>query len=301
MNRFGSKCYLKHSICQPSTNPCENNVLCVPVDDRIALNSFIYLCAEEFYGKKCENTKNRISIEFDAEIIMSVSAVFVHYITAFEHMKHQRTTTLKKILFRQNNISVFVTQRFHILFGEIPQQNYYLAVLRERFIESEFIQTKVSSSQKCFHVDEILNATFRQYPFLRRVKYYPLLCRQNKRLMCFYDEIHMCICDLDRFSNCFTFDHSTIYNCQSYSVCQNSGQCFQDNVTCPLVSICVCPDCFYGTKCQFSTQGFVLSLDNILGYHVKPNVPLSKQPSLIKLSVILTTAIFVFGLINGIL
>lgn len=216
-------------------------------------------------------------------------------------MKHQRTATLKKILFRQRNISVFVTQQFHILLIEVPPQNYYLRLLRESFIESEFIQTKTSSRQKCFHVDEIFNPNFRQYPFLRRVKYYPLLCRQNERLMCFYDEIHMCICDLDRFSNCFTFDRSTIYNCQSYSDCQNGGQCFRDNGTCPSVSICVCPDCFYGTKCQFSTQGFVASLDKILGYHVKPNFRLSKQPSLIKVSVILTTVIFVFGLIHGIL
>lgn len=62
MNRFGSKCYLKHSICQPSTNPCENDGLCVSVDDRIALNSFTCLCTEEFYGTRCENTKNRINI-----------------------------------------------------------------------------------------------------------------------------------------------------------------------------------------------------------------------------------------------
>ncbi|CAF3752828.1 unnamed protein product [Rotaria sp. Silwood1] len=82
----------------------------------------------------------------------------------------------------------------------------------------------------------------------------------------------MCIYDLDRFSNCFVFNHSTTYDCQGYSNCENSGQCFQDNITCPSVSVCVCSDCYYGTKCQFSTRSCLLSLDYILSYHIKPNV-----------------------------
>ena len=111
----------------------------------------------------------------------------------------------------------------------------------------------------------------------------------------------MCICDLDRFSNCFLFNYNKTYDCHGYIKCENGGQCFQDNITCPSRSICVCSDCFYGTKCQFTTKGFVLSLDYILGYHIKPNLSFSRQPFIIKMSIGITTIMFVFGLINGIL
>ncbi|CAF4373288.1 unnamed protein product, partial [Rotaria sordida] len=54
----GSKCYLKSSICQTSNNPCQNNGLCIPVDDRMSLNKSTCLCTENFYETRCENMKN---------------------------------------------------------------------------------------------------------------------------------------------------------------------------------------------------------------------------------------------------
>ncbi|CAF1145233.1 unnamed protein product [Adineta steineri] len=226
INKFGSKCYLKHSFCQS----CENNGLCIPNDNRFHLtNNFTCLCQEEFYGIRCENTKNQIDIEFNEEIIKKISLIFVHYITAFQNAKHQHTTTLKKIIYGQNTIKLFITQPFHIILIEISKQNYYLAVLRERFIQSENIKTKMLSNQKCFHINELLNKTLQLYPLYNRIKYYPMICRQYKNLMCFYDEFYMCICDFDRFSNCFLFNQTRIYNCQ------NDEQFFQDNITCPTV------------------------------------------------------------------
>ncbi|CAF0761345.1 unnamed protein product [Adineta steineri] len=66
INKFGSKCYLKHSFCQS----CENNGLFISNDNRFHLtNNFTCLCQEEFYGIRCENTKNQIDIEFNEETI----------------------------------------------------------------------------------------------------------------------------------------------------------------------------------------------------------------------------------------
>ncbi|CAF3179397.1 unnamed protein product [Rotaria sp. Silwood2] len=106
---------------------------------------------------------------------------------------------------------------------------------------------------------------------------------------------------MDRFSNCFVFNHSKIHDCQGYSDCENGGQCFQDNATCPSVSVCSCPDCYYGTKCQFSTKGFVLSLDYILGYHIKPNISFFQQPLIVTMSMVLTIVMFIFGSISAFL
>ena len=76
---------------------------------------------------------------------------------------------------------------------------------------------------------------------------------------------------------------------------------FKNNTTCPRISICLCPVCFYGTRCQFSTNGFSLSLDAILGYHIRPNINISHQPSAVLISLILTVIITLLGFINGIL
>ncbi|CAF4947520.1 unnamed protein product, partial [Rotaria socialis] len=60
--KFGSRCYLNHSICQLSHNPCQHNDICVPNDDRIDLKGFTCICSQDYSGPRCENINNRIDI-----------------------------------------------------------------------------------------------------------------------------------------------------------------------------------------------------------------------------------------------
>ncbi|UJR16981.1 hypothetical protein I4U23_003879 [Adineta vaga] len=299
LNKFGSKCYLNHSSCQ--INPCQNNGLCAPVDDRIGLDKFICLCKENFYGLTCEYYKNRIDIEFDNDKINLMPFIYVHFITINEIYAHQHTTSLKKIRIGQNIITVYIKHAFHIVFIELIDHTYYLVVLREKFIESEHIRTKVISNHRCLKIHELMNITFLNSSFLHRVKYYPSLCRQHLHLKCFYDERYMCICDINRFSNCFTFNTSLSYDCRGENICENNGLCFQDDPKCPIKSVCACPECYYGTKCQFSTESFVFSLDSIIGPHIQQNIPIHEQLFIIKISIFMTTLMLLFGLINGVL
>ncbi|CAF4272302.1 unnamed protein product, partial [Rotaria sp. Silwood2] len=135
--------------------------------------------------------------------------------------------------------------------------------------------------------------------YFTRTKYYPFLCRQYSQLMCFYDKENLCICDLDRFSNCFLFNHTLNYDCQGYNYCENNGQCFQNNQTCQTKSICICKNCYYGSKCQFSTKSYIFSLDPILSYHIKPNIIFNRQPFIIKISLLINWIILISGLVNG--
>jgi hypothetical protein len=68
-----------------------------------------------------------------------------------------------------------------------------------------------------------------------------MVCREHKQLMCFYDQIYMCVC-------------------------------------------------------EFSIQAFILSLDPILGYYIKPNVSINRQPGIVKLSIAIITLMFLSGL-----
>jgi hypothetical protein len=89
-------------------------------------------------------------------------------------------------------------------------------------------------------------------------------------------------------------------NCSGASACENGGECFQDDSICPQTTLCVCPSCFYGTRCQLSTYGYSLSLDAILGYHIRLNVNISRQPIAVLLSLIISILITLFGIANGI-
>ncbi|CAF4338770.1 unnamed protein product, partial [Rotaria sp. Silwood2] len=297
LNKFGSRCYLKRSICQSINNPCQHNGLCIAIDDRINLHGFICVCKEGYQGERCQYKSNQIDIRIDETILTISSSFILHYIIAFDrYTKHERMTTLKRIAFGYNTMTIYVRQPFNILFIQIPDGNYYLTVLRERYIPSEYIHTQVLPKNRCYPVFYLLNDTFRQYEYLRRVKYYPLLCRQDPQLMCFYDEYYMCICDSDRFSNCFEFNYTTKYNCNGKNLCYNDGQCFFNNETCPTTFICVCNNCYYGRQCQFSTQDFIFSLDPILGYHIKPSISVHQQPFIVKFSIIITTIMLILEL-----
>ncbi|CAF2956872.1 unnamed protein product [Rotaria sp. Silwood2] len=300
LNKFGPHCYLKRSICQSTNNICEHNRYCISLDDRINLNAFMCICKEGYHGERCQYKNNRIDIRIDGTIIEKSSSFILHSIIAFNVItKHERLTTLKKIAFGYNTMTISVRQSFNILLIQIPDGDYYLAVLREKFIQSEFIHTNISSENLCYPVLELFNNTFRQYEYLRRVKYYPLLCRQYSKVMCFYDEYNMCVCDSDRFSNCFEFNNTLKYDCSGKNLCYNDGRCFLNNETCPTTFICVCNDCFYGSQCQFSTKDFIFSLDPILGYHIKPNISLNQQPFIIIFSILITTIMLILQLIMG--
>ncbi|CAF1195873.1 unnamed protein product [Adineta ricciae] len=302
LNRFGSHCYLKHSICQAnSNNSCEHGGKCVPSDDRMALNGFTCFCPEDYSGKRCEIKNSRIDIVLNDEIRSATTLLLLHFITAFDHTDHERQILWKKFTPSQEILTNYITKPFHILFLEIPNPNsYYLAILREVFQPSEYIRTKIQREQRCLSIDQ-LNESLRHYEYFRRVKYYPLLCRQNLDLKCFYDPEHMCLCDQDRFANCFLFNHTINHDCSDYNYCENQGRCLRNNATCPSKWTCICQDCFYGNKCQFSTSGFILSLDTILAYHIQPKVSIGRQSLLIKISIFISSTLFLVGFCNGLL
>ncbi|CAF4387077.1 unnamed protein product, partial [Rotaria sp. Silwood2] len=95
----------------------------------------------------------------------------------------------------------------------------------------------------------------------------------------------VCICPIYKFGHrCLLTDKIFEINNnltrqnggQCQSACENEGQCFQEDQNCPRKSICICSPCFYGTQCQFRVNGFGLSLDAILGYHIQPQLNMNQ-------------------------
>lgn len=117
--------------------------------------------------------------------------------------------------------------------------------------------------------------------------------------MCFYDNVHICLCTLDRLANCLEFDHNMTYECEKSKYCGDGGQCFQDDLKCPTSSFCACHQCYFGSRCQFSTQGSTLSLDIILGYHIRLQSTINEQPTIVKTAIALASIILAVRLVNG--
>ncbi len=95
------------------------------------------------------------------------------------------------------------------------------------FLPSEIIYTKIQLEQPYLSTKDLFDKTFSEYQYRRPVKYHPLLYQQRCELMC--------ICDVDRVSNWFLFNYTTNNDCE------NGGEYFQNNETCPTKLTCICP------------------------------------------------------------
>jgi hypothetical protein len=154
-------------------------------------------------------------------------------------------------------------------------------------------------------MNELFNETIVNSHLIRRIKYYHLPCQTSSPpLFCFLGDSYFCLCNdfgQQRVANCFEFNSTIEHNCFGQSTCKNGAKCVQDRLFCSQTSTCVCQPCFYGTLCQFRSTGFGLSLDAILGYHIKPHIKIKYQRLVVQISVVLSIIMTVAGLVNGIL
>jgi hypothetical protein len=307
INKFGSRCLLKSDICQSDGNmTCLNDGQCIPYDEHLILNKkFTCICRKGFSGDRCEINDNKIIISFHKDIILPQS-MLIHFIQVMNDSSPKRATTFKTFSSDQDSGVIYWSHPFHIAFIELPNKAFYLTVRQKISNQSTTIIKTLHPSDRCEHINQTFNDTIMKSHLLRRIKYYHLPCQRRSlyNLSCFYDDIHMCLCDDfgdKRHANCFEFDHEMKLDCFGESGCENGAQCFQDSPVCPQTSICLCPTCFYGRRCQFTTSGFSLSLDAILGYRIQPNIRIIHQPVIVQVTLALTILMTIIGIISSIL
>ncbi|CAF1181363.1 unnamed protein product [Adineta steineri] len=247
LRKLGPRCFLQ-SVCY--TDTCKNGGVCVPTDERISSHpSFTCMCSKGFWGFNCELKETKIVISFSKEIDIPQS-IIVHFITVNKKADPTRITTLKKVPSVVNEVTLLVAKPFNLLFAQI-QSNFYLTYLQKNstLTSSGIIFGEISVSRQCFHIRQLFDDNVTTtYPLLRRVKYYHIPCDKRPDLSCFYDEEQfMCLCNEHHHANCFKFDFNITYNCWGRSECQNGAACYQDDPNCPTETLCVCPECYYGT------------------------------------------------------
>ena len=312
-DRWGPRCYLSQATCQPKG--CMNGGQCAAVNAHyrsISSNSSSCICSEGYTGDHCEyrqkQTQIDISFHHDLTIPPSLLLHFIAVITiprdwekfVYENLEPKRMSIAKKLQFDQTSLIFYTTTSFNIVFAQIFDR-YYLIVLHQQTIITAHISTEINPAHRCRSLVELFNETFVNQHLIKRIKFYHLPCQQHRELLCFYDDVHLCLCTLDRTANCWKFDHNMTYECEKSKYCGNDGQCFQDSLTCATSSFCACHRCYFGSRCQFSTKGSTLSLDIILGYHIRSKNTLNQQTTIVKSAIALTSIIFVAGMMNSFL
>jgi hypothetical protein len=292
--RTGPRCLIPKD-CPPNT--CQNNGQCISLQDNV--NDFLFTCScsDHFYGLACESERMKLEIVFnDLEIS---SYILIYIITKEEDRPMKTNVFIQKLLHNQQMVTIYTTKLVHIAFLKYSN-SYYLAVMQHPRKVHDNIFTSISPSQRCLSTDELFNSSLLVLPYIQRVKYYHLFCQTQSNLWCFFDEMYMCICTTENHANCWKFDHHVSFACRHEDFCQNNALCFQDDITCPSTTICICNDCYFGTRCQLYAKGFGLTLDDILRYEIQRNSTFSQQRISIKVSTAVTMVIFVVGFFSGI-
>ncbi|UJR19278.1 hypothetical protein I4U23_022407 [Adineta vaga] len=301
--KFGRRCFLKDIQCQSNnTEICNNHGECIPTDLNRQL-SYTCICSKGYNGDHCQYENNEINLSFEKKFHF-LQTIFIHFIKTEKTFISNRITTFKTISSMKDLINIHWSISINLILIEDFKKNYYFIISQKLSFDKVKLNKQVKLTDRCLHLNELFNPTIVQYHFLHRIKYYQLPC-QNSTLLCFYDNVYLCLCykhnNGQYLTNCFLFNHTTKVNCSDENECTNGGQCFQLGSECLTKSTCLCHSCFYGRRCQFSTSGFSLSLDNILGYHIQPTINLIKQSNIIQISIILNIIFTLIGLINGLL
>jgi len=319
MNRLGVRCLINDRKCSTHPNEtCQNGGQCLANNDISIQRPFLCLCSKGFHGDLCEKSDYHISFSFDKDVDIP-SSIYIYgfafkitFIQGNPRDNLGRAMIYKRISRQRNLVRLSLRDSYQLIFIEdILNKQFYLIQN-----VSQNLMTIVTSSDRCLNLMETVNLTELNSYYPRRLHYYTFLCKLNLlNLSCFLDDIYLCMClsdndTKDRQAICMRFSKELVNNCSDDSHCRFHGQCFHydlqssyyhDGPGCLKSTWCKCNRCYYGTQCEFTTSGFGLSIDSILGYHIETQTKLIHQPLIVQISLVLTIVYFIFGSINSLL
>ncbi|CAF2573300.1 unnamed protein product [Rotaria sp. Silwood2] len=208
LNKWGSQCLFQNTICQSN-----QNIIC-------------YNGGQCFTGDRCEITDNKILVSFHRDIILPDS-LLAHFTQVIAGTPPTNDSTFKRIPINQNTLIINWSYPFHIAFVQFFNKHYYLITVQKKYHQSTTITREIQPSNRCPHINEVLNETIVKFHLLRRIKYYHLPCqRHSSQLFCFYDDNHFCLCNnfgQQSVVNCFEFNYTKKFDCFGQSNGENGA------------------------------------------------------------------------------
>ncbi|CAF5007974.1 unnamed protein product, partial [Rotaria sp. Silwood1] len=306
LNRTGRRCLIPFNPC--TNNSCNGHGQCIQRDVRFDPEfQFRCVCDDGWRGDFCEDPSAILYVSFAKDIDISIFKIALIHVIDVE-FRPLPETYFHRLSRETSNITVFLNTPpitrgliFIQMYKSLDEFDTYLVVAYEdRYIyELENIRGEIHPSRRCRSINELFNLSVISQPPLRRVKYYQQPCLRRisgEKFPCFYDEQLLCLCDRTNYANCFTFNLETL-SCLG-NKCSNRGKCIQTEERCPTGSFCFCEPCNYGSICQFTTSGYAMSLDAILGSHVHRITPnIRHQTTIIQISVAILTIVICIGIL----
>ena len=121
---------------------------------------------------------------------------------------------------------------------------------------------------------------------------YHHICRDNLHLLCFRDDVYLCLCAENQSrAECFLYDNQ-LDRCEH---CRADGRCLQGNYHLAKDFVCLCPACYSGDRCQFNTKSFSFTLDQLFS----PDLLSTERQTTISLLIFFSLFLFFLALPNN--
>ncbi|CAF1418976.1 unnamed protein product [Adineta steineri] len=314
ISTFGHRCYLKNNHCQQ--NPCLNKGSCIVTYNLTDVNHYQCICTDLYEGNHCELLKGMVKIKLivssnstlQTSDIVAMTIFYSDYdnkslrfIDRYQQVYSGLFSELKPIY-----ISKLDTYTPTIAVLKVYEKNYrqeepkyYLLYFYPEQKEIN-ITTDLTLENHCPLVetlwylieknDNLTNLTFNS---TTSVFFYHHICqlKQNKNFTCFRDLNYLCICDENHYrAECFGYNR-LLDQC---SVCLLNGYCLKGELNDKSEFLCLCPRCYHGEMCQYSTELMSFTLDSLIIKDIQNNHQIS-----IACYISIIVLIFLFGLFNN--
>ena len=250
LNRYGDRCGIEQQGCRSS--PCLNGASCSPAStvDRVRC-----LCTKEYSGPLCERMKSSIRLSLDQNLPDAravVIQVFDLTLTSIDltlvHQQVHRTLPRSIEYYHDQKVTPAIVLAKIYSSSQSASPDFYLLSLSMNvaFING---RTEISETNRCPRLSSDVSP----------IRYHHM-CSDNSNVLCFRDRIYLCICVDNRTRvECFRYDDQL----DQCSNCLSGGRCLQGDRGRSNDFLCVCPACYSGRYCQFSSTSFTFNLDQL--------------------------------------
>ncbi|CAF3933078.1 unnamed protein product [Adineta steineri] len=259
-NRYGERCDIIHDKCLP--NPCEHNGSCFSTS---LPNTVSCICTEEYHGKHCELKKSEVklcvneSIDHIASVIQYFDIDFTSLDLNLVHQQVHRTLPIP-IEYRHDHTTApeIILVKLFTSYTKDSIQLYLISLHID--VTSIYATTQINQKNRCYHIDSLISNNMTQIISNPSPIKYHAFCQNISNLFCFRDDSYLCICsDNQSRVECFRYN----YYLDKCSYCMNGGICVKGNRLQSIGYICLCPPCHSGIKCQFNSNSFGFTLDQL--------------------------------------
>jgi hypothetical protein len=258
LNRFGERCDIEYDQC--ASNPCQNGGSCFPTSK---LQQFLCLCTDSYYGEKCELRKPRIQLYINESVNYAgvvVQCFRINFVSLDLILIYQRAYKIIPKLFEYQHddktAPEMIVAKLYSSYDDAQSRIYLLSLHIN--VTSIYGTTQMTEKNQCVDIHTLTldeKANIRISP----IKYH-YLCQICPTLICFYDQSYLCICTDDHSRvECFGYDHRLDY----CSHCLAGARCLKEDQSRLNNFICLCPPCHSGIYCQFSSNSFTFTLDQL--------------------------------------